>query len=307
MNDITLHQLRLLREVAQRGTIAAAAEAMGYTASAVSQQLSGLERSTGIAVLERIGRNVRLTDAGRELVRHARDLISGMEAAQVAIERVGGEARGTLDLTVYESVASTILPVLLMRLAEQYPDIHLRTRQMEPDDAIDALAGGDLDMAFTIDYRHSPAAPRADVIRFPVLEDYFQLVLPEDDPIEGETVTLDEVANRRFISSPITHSCGRCLVTACREAGFEPNIIHELDDYPTTLRLIAAGQGVSLVPYLGLALLPPGVRTVRITPRLSRTIELAYRTTSAERPAIVAVRDLITAIVADMDPAAAAA
>ena len=307
MHDMTLHQLRLLREVAERGTIAAAAEAMGYTPSAVSQQLSSLEKATGVAVLERIGRNVRLTDAGRELVRHARDLISGMEAAQVAIERVGGEARGMLDLTVYESVASTILPVLLMRLAEQYLDILLRTREMDPGDAIEALAGGDLDLAFTIDYRHAPAAPRADIIRFPILEDYFHLVVPENDAIEGETVTLDAVANRQFISSPITHSCGRFLITACREAGFEPNVIHELDDYPTTLQLIAAGQGVSLIPYLGLAALPSGVRTLKITPGLSRTIELAYRTTSAERPAIVAVRGLITEIVSDLESNAAAA
>ncbi|HEY5886813.1 MAG TPA: LysR family transcriptional regulator, partial [Acidimicrobiales bacterium] len=93
---MSLQQLRMLREVANRNTIAAAADSLGYTSSAVSQQLSGLEKATGVAVLERVGRNVRLTDAGRELVRHADDLLAGMEAAQVAIERLSGEVRGVL-------------------------------------------------------------------------------------------------------------------------------------------------------------------------------------------------------------------
>jgi DNA-binding transcriptional LysR family regulator len=298
--DITMQQLRMLREVAKCKTIAAAAESLGYTASAVSQQLANLERSTGVAVLERVGRNVRLTDAGRELVRHAGDLLAGMELARVALERVNSEVRGELEVTIYESVAATLLPPLLARLAQRYPDLRLRTRQADPDKAIEALAMGDLDLAFAIDYPHAPAPPHPEVVRYSVLDDRFHLVVAHDDPLREPVVSLAGLAHRPFIASPPDLSCGRCVVMACRKAGFEPDIVHQLDDYPTALHLVAAGQGVALVPDLGLVWMPAGVRTIELDPPLSRTVQLAYRRTSAERPSVAAVRMTLDELVADL-------
>lgn len=304
--DFNLHQLRMLREVARRKTIAAAAESLGYTASAISQQLSSLEKATGIAVLERVGRNVRLTDAGRELVRHADELLAGMEAAQVAVERVNNEVRGELEMTVFESVAATLLPSLLARLATRHPELSLRTRQLDPDQAVEALALGDIDLAFAIDYRHAPAAPRDDVVRYPLLDDRFHVVVPAEDPLEGSRVSLADLADRPFISSPPSYSCGRCVVTACHDAGFDPDIVHQLDDYPTTLHLVAAGQGVALVPDLGLVQQPPGIKVLCLEPPVSRSIQLAYRSASAERPSIVAVRDVLDELVDELVLLAAA-
>lgn len=303
--DLTLHQLRLLREVAHRTTIAAAAESLGYTPSAVSQQLAGLERTTGVAVLERVGRNVRLTDAGRELVRHADDLIAGMEAAQVALERVNGEAQGRLVMTVYESVAATLLPPLLTRLGAEHPGIELRTRQLDPDVALDSLALGEIDLAFSIDYPHAPGPPRPDIETVTVLDDRFHVVVPIDDPLPDGALRLEDVADRKFIASPPALSCGRCVVHACRAAGFEPDIVHQLDDYPTSLHLVAAGHGVALVPDLGLERTPPGVRVLPLEPQLLRRVQLAYRASSAERPAIVAVRELLLEIASGVAAVAA--
>jgi molybdate transport repressor ModE-like protein len=297
--DFNLRQLRMLREVAERGTIAAAAESLGYTASAVSQQLSTLEKSTGVAVLERIGRNVRLTDAGRELVRHADHLLAGMEAAQAAVEQVNKAVRGVLHVTVFESVATTLLAPLLSRLAVDYPELELRTQQSDPDLAMDAVAMGEIDLAFAIDYRHAPAPRRTDIIRHTLMEDRFHVLVPEDDSLVG-SVTLAELADRPFICSPLNLSCGRCVAMACRDTGFEPNVVHQLDDYPTTLHLVAAGQGVALVPDLGLVIKPPGVRVLRLDPPLSRVVQIAYRAASAERPSIVAVRDTLQDIVDDL-------
>ena len=298
--ELTLQHLRMLREVAAKGTMAAAAESLGYTPSAVSQQLRGLEKATGVVVLEHLGRTVRLTDAGRELVRHADRVLAGMEAAQVAMERVGNEARGELDVAIFESVAGTLLPRLLTRLAHLYPDLHLRTLQLDPDLAIDALASGDLDLAFTVDYAHAPATPRQGIERLSVAEDSFHLVVAADDPISSGAIDLKEVADRSFITTPATMSCGRCVVKACHDAGFEPNLVHQIDDYRTTLHLVAAGEGVALVPDLGLVDPPLGIRVLDLTTPLARTIQLAYRTTSADRPAIAAVRDELRAVVADM-------
>jgi DNA-binding transcriptional LysR family regulator len=305
--EMSLQQLRMLREVANRQTIAAAAESLGYTASAVSQQLSGLEKVTGVPVLERVGRNVRLTDAGRELVRHADELLAGMEAAQVAVERLSSEVRGELTCTVFESVAATLLVPLLQRLAERHPDLTLRTRQLDPDLAMECLASGELDLAFAIDYPHSPAPRRPDLTRFNLLDDNFHLVVADDDPIASRRVRLADLSGRSFVSSPADLSCGRCLLAACRDAGFEPDLAHEVDDYPTTLHLVRAGQGISLVPDLGLVDIGPGVRVISIDPPVTRLVQLAYRTASAERPAIVAVRQALVEIVAELGLTAAAA
>ncbi len=297
--DISLQQLRMLREVANRKTIAAAADSMGYTPSAISQQLAALERSTGVAVLERIGRNVRLTDAGRELVRHAHGLLSGMEAAQTALERVNGEARGVLEVTIYESIAAPLLSPLLGRLADTYPDLHLRTRQADPDLAINRLALGEVDLAFAIDFPHAPAPHRRGIDRVTVLEDRFRLVVADDDPLTEGTVSLADLADRPFIASPPGLSSGRYVVEACRDAGFEPDIVHQLDDYTTSLHLVAAGQGVTLVPDLGLTQPVAGTRILELQQPVWRNVQIAYRTASAERPAIVAVREILTDLVAE--------
>ncbi len=292
-SEITLHQLRLLREVSARDTIAAAADSLGYTASAVSQQLASLERAAGVPVLERVGRNVRLTDAGRELVHHADRLLSGVEAAQLAVERLANAVEGTLTLSVYESVATTLLPALLHELGVRYPALSIRTRQWEPDSAIDALARGELDLAFTIDYPHAPASPRTDVVRFPILDDRFHLVVPADQHPGTDVIALDQYADHQFIASPISESCGRCVVLACRGAGFEPDVVHQIDDYTTAVRLVAAGHGVALVPDLGLNEIPPGVAVIDLADPVIRRVELSCRTTSADRPAIIAVRDTL--------------
>lgn len=301
--DFTLQQLRLLREVATRGTIAAAASAVGYTPSAVSQQLAGLERAVGVAVLERVGRNVRLTDAGRELVDHADQLLTGVEAAQVALERLQGEARGELKVSVYESVGSTLLAPLLSLLAARHPHLRLRTQFMDhnPEEAIDRLAMGDLDIAFATDYPDAPEEPRAGIVRELLLDDRFALVVAEDDPLIGPTVSLGQVADRPFIASSPAVSCGRYVVTACRQQGFEPDIVHELDDYPTALRLVAAGIGVAVIPSLGLVHVPPGIRAIALDEPVTRHVQLAFRDASAERPAIVAVRAALADVIADLD------
>lgn len=252
--------------------------------------------------MERVGRNVRLTDAGRVLVRHAGDLLAGLEAAQVAVEQVKSEVRGQLELSVYESVASTLLPPLMDRLTARYPDLTLRTRQIEPDPAIEAVAAGELDLAFTIDYANAPASRRGQLIRETVLEDEYFLIVAEDDPIDGPKVDLAEVSERPFIASPTHISCGRCVLMACQAAGFEPNVVHQLDDYPAALRLVAAGQGVSLIPRLGLLHMPDGLRAVALEEPVSRLVQLAFRKTSADRPAVKAIRETLGEVAAEVLP-----
>lgn len=299
--DFSMQQLRMLREVSQRGTIAAAAEALSYTPSAVSQQLSALERSTGVAVLERVGRNVRLTDAGRELVEHADQLLRGMEAARTALERVNSEVRGLVDVTVFESLAGTLLPGVLTLATQRYPDLTIRAHEREPDSSLERLAHGDVDLVFAIDYSHSPVLPGDGIVFDEVLTEPFRLILPRGRAGRRRVASLSEFADEGFIHDPAWHSCGRCVVEACRDAGFEPRLVHAIETYPVAARLVEAGQGVALMAALGVsAALELGVDidVVELDPAVTRTIMLGYREVSAERPAVRAVRDLVTEVAA---------
>ncbi len=301
--EMTIQQLRLLSEVANRGTIAAAAGAVGFTPSAVSQQLAGLERALGVAVLERVGRTVRLTDAGRELVRHAGELLVGMEAARVAVEQMTSEVRGQVTIGVFESVASALLAPLLEGLASAHPALELQTHQYDPDDGIEAVALGEIDLAFGVDYPHAPTAPRRDVERVALLDDRHYVVVSNDDVLAraGVPVQLEQLADRQLISSPPTWSCGRCVVAACRRAGFQPDLVHQLDDFPLTLRLVEGGHGTAIVPSLGLTNPPSGVSIVSIEPPLIRQIQLVYRKGSEGRPVIAAIRDELARIIGRLE------
>lgn len=288
--DLTLLHIRMLCAVASNGTIAAAADALGYTPSGVSQQLAALERAVGQPVLERVGRNVRLTDAGRVLVDRGAHVLDQVDAVLTDVARSTTDVAGEITVAVFESIASTVLADVLRVLADRYPDLRVRTRQMEPDAAVEAVKGGDVDLAFTINYWNAPARVYPDVVRYSLIEDLFHVVVPAEDELLGPVVTLPQIADRRLIASPPDTSCGRCVITACRSAGFEPDVAHELDDYATALQLVSGGQGIALVPELGLVNPPPGVRTIRIDPPMTRVIELAARRSSAERPALVAAR-----------------
>lgn len=296
-----MQQLRMLREVSHRGTISAAAESLNYTPSAVSQQLAALERSSGVAVLERVGRNVRLTDAGRELVRHAGDLLAGMERAQAALEQVNSEVKGTIDVTVFESIAGTLVVPMLELAGQRYPDLTVRVALLEPDLALEQLARGEIDLAFAMDYSHTRIVP-ADGIEFDeVLTEPFKLIVPPGEGRHGDTASLDEFADRGFIFQPSAMSCGRSIVEACRSAGFEPRLAHSIDDYPVIARMVSAGHGVAMIAALGVsAAVDQGVDigVIDLDPPITRSVMIGYRSVSAERPAVRAVRDLVAEVAA---------
>lgn len=292
--DMTLRQLRTIREVDAQGSIAAAAEALGYTPSAISQQLSTLEKTAGVALLERVGRGVRLTSAGRELVRHAHDVLARVEEAQAAIEEVASGPRGEVRMALFASVAGAIVPGVLRLLAERHPELRIRSVQLDPDEAIEAVAAGSLDLAVILDYPHAPAARPAGLERRLLVQEPFRVVVSTGDPIhETGPVELAELAGRPILAPSTATSCGRCVLQACRDAGFEPDITHALEEYPAILRLVAAGAGVALVPDLGLIDPPPGVRAVELARPVYRNIEVTYREAAANRPAVRAVLDAL--------------
>ena len=249
-------KLHLLRELAQRGTIAAVAEAAAFTPSAVSQQLSALEREAGVSLLERTGRTVTLTPAGRLLVEHAQAVLEQLERASAALAAVRGGPYGPLRVGAFPSAARVLLPPALTRLSA-------------------ALRAGELDVALVHEYDFVP----------PVTDDSL-----ETEPLFAETMYLTdragiaEASGDPWIAATPGTLCHTMTIRACQAAGFEPDVRHHIDDFDTVLAFAAAGQGVALVPRLAARTPPPGVRLTPLP--IERRTLAAFRRGYGEHPAV---------------------
>jgi DNA-binding transcriptional LysR family regulator len=296
--DLKPAHLRSLSEVARTGTIAAAAESLGYTPSAISQQMAALERVTGRDLLEPVGRKVRLTDAGRVLVVHARRVLGALEETQAALEASGSEVRGVLQVGVFESVASLLLPPLLEAIAGDYPGLRVCAHQVEPDDATEAVAAGSLDAAFVLDFASESSGQGLQ--RTHVCHDWFRVVLADHDPITEQEIDLRRLEGRDLIVDSGGSAGGGYVLRACRDAGFEPVIRHELHDYPAVLRLVSGGGVVALVPDLALVAVPPAVRVIDPVPGVSRDVHLITRPSSSKRPSVAALMTAVARVATDL-------
>ncbi len=293
---LDVRRLRLLRELAHRGTIAAVAQALSFTPSAVSQQLSALEREAGLPLLERSGRRVVLTPAGRNLVRHAETVLEQLEraAAELASARQG--LAGPLRIGTFASAGRTIIPAALIALARQHPGLEPMISEIDPADVADALRAGDLEVALIHEYDFAAAGPEpglatealcteAMYLASPASEDPLDEPDPPDEP--GPGAPIGRWRDWPWITATPGTMCQQMTVRACQAAGFTPRTRHRVDDFSTTLTLVAAGQGVALVPQLGLGDLPPGVMLTRLP--LSRRTKIAYRSGADRHPAVATI------------------
>jgi DNA-binding transcriptional LysR family regulator len=278
------HRLRLLRELAYQGTIAAVAQSLSYTPSAVSQQLSVLEREAGVPLLERTGRQVKLTSAGRILVDHAEQVMAVLEDAEAALAASRHGLAGTVRLGAFPSAARTLLPPALIALGRNHPDLELMVDEYDPAHAAEALRTGVLDAALTHDYdlvpvAEHPALQSNVVLTEPMLVASNSAPADPDDPVGS-------FRDGAWIMGKETSSCGVAARRICQVAGFQPRIRHQTDDFPTALALVAAGQGQTVLPRLGATALPPGVV---LTPLPAKArVAVTHRRGAAKHPAIAA-------------------
>lgn len=270
-------KLRLLRELAHRGTIAAVAEAMAFTPSAVSQQLAALEREAGVPLLERTGRTVTLTPAGHLLVEHAQAVLEQLERASAALAATRQGLSGTLRIGAYPTAARTILPPALVELACAHPGLEPMVEEIDPADVSAALRAGELDVALVHEYDFVPPVTDASV---------------ETEALFTEPVYLTNRSSLReahrdpwILSKPGT-LCHTMAIRACQAEGFEPRVRHHLDDFDTVLAFAARGLGVALVPGLAALSPPPGVTLTPLP--ISRRTLVAVRRGYGTHPAIVA-------------------
>jgi DNA-binding transcriptional LysR family regulator len=283
---LDLHRLRLLRELAYRKTIAAVAQALAYTPSAVSQQLAVLEREAGVPLLERTGRRVTLTPAARALVANAEDVLAQMERAEAALATARTTVTGTLRIGAFPSAARVILPTALVELGRDCPDLELMIEEFDPALAAEALRTGKLDAALTHDYDLVPVPDQ------PALES--KVVLTEHMYVASRTSPADPddpVGSFRddwWIMGSPGSVCRLAAERICQAAGFQPHIRHQSDDFPTVLALVAAGQGEAVMPRLGAVNAPA---TVILTPLpTTARVAVTHRRGSGTHPAIAAFR-----------------
>ena len=188
---LDVRRLRVLRELAARGTIAATADALGYTAPAVSQQLAALEREAGVELLEKNGRRRRLTPAGEELVARTEGILRELEAAEAALEATTTQVAGVLRCAAFASAHRVLLPQAIAALTAQHPDLRVTTEDMEPEDSLPALKLGELDLVLAQEYAFAPNPPDPALERTDLLDDPLRVALPENHPLaEHHTVDM---------------------------------------------------------------------------------------------------------------------
>jgi DNA-binding transcriptional LysR family regulator len=305
---LDLKRLRLLRELSERGTIAAVADALRYTPSAVSQQLAMLEREAGVPLLERAGRGVRLTDAALVLVGHAEALLERAALAEADLAAAARTVAGRGRIAGFESVLLRVALPAMEALARDAPRLRCEVFEAEPEQALPALALGDLDLVLGDEWAHQPLRLPGGVERHDLLRDQVHVVLPTDHPAarrHRDAVPLAELAREPWATGHAGMGWEELTQRTCRElGGFDPDIRHRTNDATVGLALVARGLAVTLLPELPLRERHPGVALRAIAERpVSRQIFAATRAADAARPSTQALLGAVRDAVAALTPA----
>ncbi len=299
---LDLHRLRLLRELKHRGTLAAVAEALSYSPSSISQQLSVLEREAGVRLLEPVGRRVRLTAQAEILVAHTEAVLERLERAEADLAASLEGLTGVLRVAAFQTAALALVPDALTRLRAAHPRLRIEITQREPESALPALLARDFDLVLTEEYPGEPGPRPAGVEYEELGEDEIHLALPADGAGAGDG-GLREAAGVPWVLEPPGTASRHWATRLCREAGFEPDVRFESTDLLLHLRLVEHGHAAALLPGLVWAGHPPTVPVVRLPARQrTRRLFTASRRGGGGHPAVRAFRTALGRGFADRNP-----
>jgi DNA-binding transcriptional LysR family regulator len=276
----------------------AVAEELGFTPSAVSQQLGRLERETGVLLLEKVGRGVRLTDAGRLLAAHAERILAAVDSAEADLEAQAQTVQGPLRVGTFQTAALALITPALERLAHEHPALMVEVVEADAEQTLPALRSGELDLVCEDEYEHvaitDPLLDRQDL-----LTERVRLVLPREDPIAlAEEVRLADLSDRPWASGPADGIYSVAVERVCRErGGFTPRVLHRASDLMLLLSLVRIGRAVALLPDLLGADQDERVAVRSIVGGdPTRTIYTVVRAGSARRPSVIALRHSLAAV-----------
>jgi DNA-binding transcriptional LysR family regulator len=292
-----VQRLRVLRELADRGSVTAVAAALSFTPSAISQQLRALAAETGVALTEPAGRGIRLTDAGRALVREADGVLAALARAEAAVEGLRSTPRGEVRMAIFPSGARMLLPGLLQRIT-RLPDVELRCRDVDMTPLDVPVLAADYDVVVTHrDERTAPVpAERFTVVS--LMREPLDVVLPPGHPLaRRRRLRLEELADESWISVDVGWPVDDVLRAIAVQTGTSPRVVQRINDFSVTEELVAAGIGIALLPRYSTD--DRGGRRLARRPlagvRAGRLVEAVLRTSSVERPAVRAVLDALRA------------
>lgn len=306
MPELDLHTVRIVRAIAEHGSITAAAAALGYSQPALSQHLRRAERRLGVPLVLRVGRGIRLTEPGRALARHAGTVLAALSAAEGELTQLADRTTGTVRLAGFPSASSTFVPPLMARLSTEFPGLRLVYTEAEPPESLALLEEGSIDVALTFAYPGDPADPHESLIGAEITElfdDPVLVVLPAAHRLtHADAIRLDQVQTDAWIAGcPL---CRGHLLAACSASGFSPRIAHATDNSVAVLGLVGAGVGIALQPQLALEPLEPpvGASVHPVQPPNDRRVRAVCLTGAPEVPAIGAVLTTLARITAARRP-----
>ena len=289
---LDLRRLRILAELRRLGTVTAVADSLHYTHSAVSQQLAACERDAGTRLTERVGRRLRLTEQGEVLADYAERMLALSDEASAAVIASTSRVRGTIRVTSFQTVLSSLLPAALTQLALEFPELTVEVIQHDVETAAQALARRDVDLILGEEYPGDVPPTDATMHREVLMHDPMYLITPETGPWSG--LELPDLEGVPFAIDPPNLAVGRFAQAVCLRHGFAPNFAFQTPDPFLHVHLVRGGHAVSLVPELML----PNVTGVRVVPLPGNPARTLYTAVNAGRevhPALVAFRAALAA------------
>lgn len=294
---LEIRRLRLLRELSIRGTIAEVSDALSYSPSSISQQLSLLEKETGVTLLRKVGRRLQLTPQAEVLVAHTDELLDSMERAEADLASTQPRIAGTVRLAVFQTAVLTLLPAVLRQLRRDYPHLRVEAVQHEPETALHDTWARDFDLVVAEQYPGHGAPHYAALDRKFLADDPIRLVLParsDEMPAEFHHVnSIEAAASLPWVMEPRGAASRHWAEQACRTAGFEPDIRYETADMQAHTRLVESGNAVALLPDLAWAARTRELRIIDLPGAPHRTLFTSMRHSSSQHPGILAVRSAI--------------
>lgn len=289
-----IKRLRLLWELRTRGTVAAVAEALNFSPSAVSQQLAVLEREAGTELLRKNGRSLVFTPAGEALADEAEALLAGLERAEAALHRVRAEVAGKVRVAAFQTAMLSLMPGTLRRLRERAPSLRVEVVQYEPGTALQETWARGFDLVVAEQYPGHAAPHFPGLDRVPLTHDPIYLAIPPrgaGDALFDRVTSVADLAQVPWVMEPQGAATRHWAEQACRIAGFEPDVRFETADLQAHVRFIESGNAVAMLP--GLVRAERRLRLITLPGEPERTIFTAARESSSTLPSIVAVREAL--------------
>jgi DNA-binding transcriptional LysR family regulator len=292
---LNAQRLRVFTEVIERGSFSAAAEALSYSQSAVSQAIATLEGEAGASLIERDRRGVRPTHAGAALAGHAEGILARMEAAEAELAAIAGARGGRLRIASFPTAGATLLPLAIARFSASHPGVDVTLAEGEPEEIAPRLRAGEFDLVLLFEFEGVGERLGAGMRRFELLDDPLHLAVPRDHRLAGrKRLRLDDLSGEAWVQASVASPCARHVVRCCHAAGFEPEVSFESDDYQTVQGLVAAGVGVALIPQLALSTVRQDIRIRALHPASPvRRVFAATPRGAAVTPAVATMLDVL--------------